>query len=157
QRLQRFRREAQLLASLNHPNIAAIYGLEEHGGGPFLVMELGKGPTPWDRLEPSPNPLLDSLFIAHQIAQTLQTAPAKNITQRDWKPANIKFTPDGHVKLLDFGLAKAIEDDKEERSLSSSPTVSQAATVAGTLLGTAAYMSPEQAKGNPVDKRADIW
>ncbi len=157
QRLQRFKREAQILASLNHPHIAAIYGLEEHRGVLFLVMELVEGPTLSDRIAQGPIPLDDSLFSAQQIAQALEAAHEKNIVHRDLKPANVKFTTEGKVKLLDFGLAKALEGEAAESNLSSSPTISHAHTQAGTVLGTAAYMSPEQAKGKETDKRGDIW
>jgi serine/threonine protein kinase len=155
ERLARFQREARVLASLNHPNIAALYGFEE--SGPALVMELVDGPTLADRIANGPLPLSEALPIALQIASALEYAHEHGVIHRDLKPANIKITPDGHVKLLDFGLAKALTPDSRSSTLSSSPTLSVEATQAGVLLGTAAYMSPEQAKGKAVDRRTDIW
>ncbi|UCF38360.1 MAG: protein kinase, partial [Acidobacteriota bacterium] len=159
QRMGRFSREAQLLASLNHPNIASIYGLEEADGGKVLVMELVEGEDLSQRLQRGPIPLTESLELAVQIAEALESAHEKGIIHRDLKPANIKVTPEGKVKVLDFGLAKALEGESEKSSadLTMSPTLSLAATQAGIILGTAAYMSPEQASGLQVDKRADIW
>ena len=161
ERLARFQREAQLLASLNHPNIAAIYGLEEAGGKPFLALELVEGEDLKDRLARGPVPLDEALEIAEQIAEALEEAHAKGIVHRDLKPANIKLTPDGKVKVLDFGLAKAWggEDGAGGSSidLSQSPTLARTGTLAGVILGTAAYMSPEQASGKGVDKRGDVW
>jgi serine/threonine protein kinase/dipeptidyl aminopeptidase/acylaminoacyl peptidase len=161
ERMGRFKREAQLLASLNHPNIAAIYGLEECAGVRALVMELAEGPTLAERIsrDRSPIPLEEALPIARQIAEALEAAHEKGIIHRDLKPANIKVTPEGTVKVLDFGLAKALEGDGEAVAAggADSPTLSLAATQAGVLLGTAAYMSPEQARGGAVDKRCDIW
>jgi Tol biopolymer transport system component len=157
QRMARFEREAQLLASLNHSHIAHIHGLEESNGIRALVMELVEGPTLAERIAQRPMPLEEALSIAKQIAEALEYAHDKGIIHRDLKPANIKLTPDGQVKVLDFGLAKALEGDFMETDISRSPTLSAAATRAGVLLGTAAYMSPEQAKGKPVDRRADIW
>ena len=156
-RLARFEREAKLLASLNHPNIAAIYGLEEHEGIRFLVLELVEGPTLGDRIKQGAIPNEESLELALQIAEALEAAHEKGVIHRDLKPANIKVTPDGKVKVLDFGLAKALADDEANLNLSNSPTLSMAATQQGVILGTAAYMSPEQARGVEVDKRADIW
>jgi len=156
-RVARFQREAKLLASLNNTNIAAIYGLEESGGTNFLVLELVEGETLADRIEAGPIPVEESLKLALQIAEALEAAHEKGVIHRDLKPANIKVTPEGKVKVLDFGLAKAYSGDKEELYLSNSPTLSHAATQQGVILGTAAYMSPEQAKGKTVDKRADIW
>lgn len=168
-RLARFKREAQMLASLNHPNIAAIYGLEESpmvGAAPgvatatlALVMELVEGRTLASRIESGAIPLEEALPIAKQIAEALEAAHEKGIIHRDLKPANIKVTPEGTVKVLDFGLAKALdpEDSANNPNLSNSPTVSTAATEAGMILGTAGYMSPEQAKGQRVDRRCDIW
>jgi serine/threonine protein kinase/Tol biopolymer transport system component len=156
-RIARFQREAKLLASLNHPNIAAIYGLEESGGTNFLVMELVEGETLADRIGRGPVPVEESLKLALQIAEALEAAHEKGVIHRDLKPANIKVTPDDKVKVLDFGLAKAFAGEQAELNLSNSPTISQAATQQGVILGTAAYMSPEQARGKPVDKRADIW
>src|SRR5512139_4115122 len=156
-RVARFQREAKLLASLNHPNIAAIYGLEESGGTNFLVRELVEGNTLADRIKQGPIPVEESLKLALQIAEALEAAHEKGVNHRDLKPANIKVTPDGKVKVLDFGLAKAFAAEKENLNLSNSPTLSNAATQQGVILGTAAYMSPEQAKGKGVDKRSDIW
>jgi serine/threonine-protein kinase len=156
-RVARFQREAKLLASLNHPNIAVIHGLEEAGATNFLVLELVEGQTLSDRIKAGPIPVVESLKLALQIAEALEAAHEKGVIHRDLKPSNIKVTPDGKVKVLDFGLAKAYAGDKEEVNLSNSPTLSDAATQQGVILGTAAYMSPEQAKGKTVDKRADIW
>src|SRR5512136_2776774 len=156
-RVARFQREAKLLASLNHPNIASIYGLEESGKTNFLVLELVEGETLADRIKAGPIPVEESLKLALQIAEAVEAAHEKGVIHRDLKPANIKVTPDGKVKILDFGLAKAYSGDKEDVNLSNSPTLSDAATQQGVILGTAAYMSPEQARGEAVDKRADIW
>jgi serine/threonine-protein kinase len=149
-RLARFQREAQVLASLNHPNIAHIYGVEERA----LVMEPVEGESP-----KGPLPFEDAWKIALQTADALEYAHERGIIHRDLKPANVKATPDGVVKLLDFGLAKALSETPDVASLDpeKSPTITLGATVAGTVMGTAAYMSPEQAKGKRVDKRADIW
>lgn len=157
QRMQRFQREAQVLASLNHSNIAAIYGLEESRASRALAMELVEGPTLADRIARGAIPVDEALPIAKQIAEALEYAHEKGIIHRDLKPANIKLTPDRAVKVLDFGLAKALQDDTSPQDISNSPTLSVAATKAGLILGTAAYMSPEQAKGKAVDRRADIW
>jgi serine/threonine protein kinase/Tol biopolymer transport system component len=156
-RVARFQREAKLLASLNHPNIAAIYGLEESEGVHFLVMELIEGDTLRDRIKSGPIPVEEALKLALQMAEALEAAHEKGVIHRDLKPANIKVTPDGKVKILDFGLAKAYAGDQGNVNLADSPTISAAATQQGVILGTAAYMSPEQARGKPVDKRADIW
>jgi len=156
-RVARFQREAKLLASLNHPNIAAIYGLEESGGTNFLVLELVEGETLADQLKRGPIPVEESLKLALQIAEVLEAAREKGVIHRDLKPANIKITPNGKVKVLDFGLAKAFAGGQADLNLSNSPTLSNAATQQGVILGTAAYMSPDQAKGKAVDKRADIW
>jgi serine/threonine protein kinase len=161
-RLARFQREAQVLASLNHPNIAVIYGLEQSTDGVTepkhhaLVMELVEGPTLADRISAGRIPLDASLSIAKQIADGLDAAHERGIIHRDLKPANVKVTPDGVVKLLDFGLAKVFEGETHDVDLSHSPTLVKG-TQAGLILGTAAYMSPEQARGIPVDKRSDIW
>jgi eukaryotic-like serine/threonine-protein kinase len=179
ERMARFQREAQVLASLNHPNIASIYGLEESGGVHALVMELVEGPTLEDRIrvaqgqpsgpvtlrgEEPPRrkagvalPIEESLHIAKQIAEALEAAHEKNITHRDLKPANVKVTPEGAVKVLDFGLAKLADDGAAPGDPFSSPTIAAATTQAGMIMGTAAYMAPEQAKGKPVDRRADVW
>ena len=157
ERMARFEREAQVLASLNHPNIAAIHGVEEDGGVRCLVLELVEGPTLADRLKSGSFPIEEALDIARQMAEGIEAAHEKGIIHRDLKPANVKVKDDGTVKVLDFGLAKALEPPKGETTLDHSPTVSQAATRAGTLLGTVAYMSPEQARAKPTDRRADIW
>jgi Tol biopolymer transport system component/tRNA A-37 threonylcarbamoyl transferase component Bud32 len=157
ERLARFGREAQMLASMNHPNIASIYGLETDGDVQGLVLELVEGPTLADRLRAGPVPLDEVLAIARQIADALEAAHAKGIVHRDLKPANVKITPEGKVKVLDFGLAKAWEADPAATDLSLSPTITMAATQAGVILGTAAYMSPEQARGQAVGPQADIW
>ena len=156
-RVARFQREAKLLASLNHPNIAAIYGLEESGETSFLVLELVEGQTLADRITAGPISVEESLKLALQITEALEAAHEKGVIHRDLKPANIKVTPDGKVKVLDFGLAKAFAGEQAELNLSNSPTLNNAATQQGVILGTAAYMSPEQARGKAVDKRADIW
>jgi serine/threonine protein kinase/Tol biopolymer transport system component len=157
ERSARFEREARVLASLNHPNIAAIYGVEESGGRKFLVMELVPGETLAERISRGAIPMDDTLRIASQIMEALEAAHEKGVVHRDLKPANIKITADGRVKVLDFGLAKAFEPETGNASLSNSPTMSIAATQQGVILGTASYMSPEQARGRPVDQRADIW
>src|SRR5947208_9177889 len=179
ERMARFQREAQMLASLNHPNIASIYGLEESGGVRALVMELVEGPTLAERiatrargdsagggLDPpagaqqgAPLPLDEALGIAKQSAEALEAAHERGIIHRDLKPANIKVTEGGTVKVLDFGLAKAFnpQDSAANLNQTNSPTLGIADTQAGVILGTAAYMSPEQARGKPLDKRTDIW
>src|SRR5262249_42961072 len=153
-------REAQILASLNHPNIAHIYGLEETDGLVALILELVEGPTLADRIARGPIPLDEALPIARQIAEALEAAHDQGIIHRDLKPANIKVREDGTVKVLDFGLAKAMESIASGSSvLANSPTITSPAlmTGVGVLLGTAAYMSPEQARGRSADKRSDIW
>ena len=157
QLMARFQREAQVLASFNHTNIASIYGLEDSGGVRALVMELVEGPTLADRIKEGAIPLEEALPIAKQIAEALEYAHEHGIVHRDLKPANIKVTQDGKVKVLDFGLAKALQRDAAPGDISNSPTLTFEATMAGIILGTAAYMSPEQAKGKAVDRRADIW
>jgi eukaryotic-like serine/threonine-protein kinase len=179
ERMARLRREAQMLASLNHPNIAAIYGFEDSGATHALVMELVEGPTLAEKISGAPNAsgaanadlkvattrghrngaiaVDEVLPIAKQIADALEYAHERGIIHRDLKPGNIKITNADAVKILDFGLAKAIEGDAASMDISSSPTISRMATQAGVILGTAAYMSPEQAKGKPVDRRTDIW
>src|SRR5437667_5254041 len=157
ERVARFEREARVLASLNHPNIAAIYGLEQSGERKFLVMELVDGETLAERITRGPIPVEESLEIAKQICEALESAHEKGIVHRDLKPANVKIMADGKVKVLDFGLAKAMEPNAASATLSNSPTLSMAATNAGIILGTAAYMSPEQAKGRRIDRRTDIF
>ena len=157
ERMARFSREAQVLASLNHPNIAAIYGLEESDNRQTLVLELVEGETLAERLSKGALPLEESLKISLQMAEALETAHEKGIIHRDLKPANVKITPEGKVKVLDFGLAKALEQEAVEADVSQSPTRSHLATGTGMIMGTAGYMSPEQARGKPVDKRTDIW
>ncbi len=151
-RMARFTREAQALASLNHPNIATIYGVEEHA----LVIELVEGPTLADRIARGPMGIDEALPIARQIAEALEAAHEKGIVHRDLKPANIKLTAEGKVKVLDFGLAQVAPASPGD-STENSPTLTLRATQAGIIVGTAAYMAPEQARGKPVDKRADIW
>ncbi len=158
ERLARFQREAKMLAQLNHANIATIYGLEHSDGTHYLVMELVPGDTLQQRVKrDGPVPVEETLLIAKQITEALEAAHEKGIIHRDLKPANVKLTPEGKVKVLDFGLAKAFEGDPSSVDMGNSPTLSQAATMQGVILGTAAYMSPEQARGRAVDKRTDIW
>jgi Tol biopolymer transport system component len=156
-RMARFGREAKLLAALDHSNIASIYGLETSGSTRALVMQLAEGPTLAGRIAQGPIPIDDALRIARQIADALEYAHEHGIIHRDLKPANVKVAADDTVKVLDFGLAKAMESGPSTADIANSPTLSQMATQAGVLLGTAAYMSPEQAKAKPVDRRADIW
>jgi Tol biopolymer transport system component len=151
--MARFQREAQVLASLNHPNIAVIHGVEEHA----LILELVEGHTLAERIAAGPIPFEEALPIAKQIAEALEYAHDRGVIHRDLKPANIKITPEGRVKVLDFGLAKALSNEASAADPDNSPTLTMRATQLGVILGTAAYMSPEQAKGKPVDKRADIW
>src|ERR1017187_3361056 len=158
ERLSRFQREAKMLAALNHPNIATIHGLEQSGSTSYLVMELVAGETLQERVKrEGAVPVEEALAIAKQIAEALEAAHEKGIIHRDLKPANVKLTPEGKVKVLDFGLAKAFAGDSSTEDMSNSPTLSMAATMQGVILGTAAYMSPEQARGKAVDKRTDIW
>src|SRR5688572_9688278 len=165
ERVARFQREARVLASLNHPNVAAIYGVEEVNGRHFLVMELVPGETLEERIRRGALPLRETLIIAKQIAEGLEEAHEAGIVHRDLKPANIKVTADDKVKVLDFGLAKTAEAESSNVSLSMSPTMApgaftgatSGATQAGVIMGTAAYMSPEQARGRVVDRRTDIW
>jgi serine/threonine-protein kinase len=170
ERLARFKREAQVLASLNHPNIGSIYGFEDQDGVHALVLELVEGPTLADRLARGPLPIDEALALARQIADALEAAHEQGLIHRDLKPSNIKVRDDGTVKVLDFGLAKIIgagtagevdkagRPDKAAEDLTRSPTITTPVmTAAGMILGTAAYMSPEQAKGKPCDKRSDIW
>ena len=159
ERLARFEREARLLAAMNHPGIAAIYGLEDAGGQPALVMEVVEGPTLAERIMRGALPEDEALTVARQIADALEYAHDLGIVHRDLKPANVKLRPDGTVKVLDFGLARALDPGGAASSgeLTQSPTLTQRMTHAGVILGTAAYMSPEQARGREVDRRADIW
>ena len=158
ERLSRFQREAKMLAALNHPNIATIHGLEQSNGTSYLVMELVSGETLAERVKrEGALPIEEALTICKQIAEALEAAHEKGIIHRDLKPANVKVTPEGKVKVLDFGLAKAFSGDAANDDPSNSPTLSMAATMHGVILGTAAYMSPEQACGKAVDKRTDIW
>jgi serine/threonine protein kinase/Tol biopolymer transport system component len=157
-RMARFKREALLLASMNHPNIAAIYGFEESTQGQVLILELVEGPTLAERLDGGPIALEEALPLAIQVTEALEAAHEQGIVHRDLKPANIKLRPDGTVKVLDFGLAKALDPNASTVSADNSRMVtSPTVTLAGVILGTAAYMSPEQAKGRPVDRRSDVW
>ncbi|MDC0325561.1 serine/threonine protein kinase [bacterium] len=160
ERLARFEREAKTLATLNHPNIAGIYGLEKFEQSQALVLELVEGEDLSERLKRGPLRVDEALEVCKQIAEALEVAHAKAIIHRDLKPGNIKINEDGKVKVLDFGLAKALSDESTVTSLASaedSPTITDAFTQPGTILGTAAYMSPEQARGKSVDQRSDIW
>jgi len=157
ERLARFQREAKLLAALNHPNIAAIHSFEHADDIHFLVLELVPGETLQERVVKGPLPVEEALKVCRQIAEGVEAAHEKGVIHRDLKPANVKVTPEGKVKILDFGLAKAFEDEIPATDISQSPTLTEEMTRAGVILGTAAYMSPEQAKGKPVDKRADIF
>ena len=159
ERLARFEREAKVLASLNHPNIAAIYGLEKSEDTRALILELVEGPTLQDRIAQGPIPLDEALPIARQIAEALEAAHEQGIIHRDLKPANVKVKDDGTVKVLDFGLAKALQAELSDLDAANSPTMTMtaAATKMGVIMGTAAYMAPEQAAGKPADRRADIW
>lgn len=157
ERMARFEREAKLLASLNHSNIASIYGLEQAEGKSFLVLELVEGETLAQRIARGPLPVDEALEICRQVAEGLEAAHEKGVIHRDLKPANIKVTPDGKVKILDFGLAKAFQAQPSTQDIANSPTITQAMTQPGLVMGTAAYMSPEQAKAKTVDKRTDIW
>ena len=156
-RMARFKREAQVLASLNHPNIAAIYGLEQEDGIHALVLELVEGPTLAEHIQQGRLPLDETLNIGRQMADALEAAHDQGVIHRDLKPANVKVKDDGTVKVLDFGLAKALEGEQSDDDPGNSPTLSVAATRAGVILGTAAYMAPEQAKGKKADRRADVW
>jgi eukaryotic-like serine/threonine-protein kinase len=156
-RLARSQREAQLLAAMNHPNIAVIYGHrghQHHAGHRYGIVD---GPTLADRIAQGAIPVDEAIQIARQICEALEYAHENGIVHRDLKPANIKLTADGRVKVLDFGLAKAVNEDARSSAMSNSPTLTMGATQAGVILGTAGYMSPEQAKGKTADRRADIW
>jgi eukaryotic-like serine/threonine-protein kinase len=157
ERLARFQREAEVLASLDHPNIGPIYGMVESEGARALVLALIEGPTLEDRIEAGPATQEEATAIARQIADALEYAHDRGVIHRDLKPANVKITPEGVVKVLDFGLAKVLEDEPSVTSLANSPTLTCGHTRAGVILGTAAYMSPEQAVGRPVDRRSDIF
>ena len=157
ERLARFEREAKLLASLNHANIATLYGLEESNGQQFLAMELVEGETLAERIAAGPIPIDEAIPLFLQIAEGLEAAHDKGVIHRDLKPANIKITPGGKIKILDFGLAKAFSRDEDvSAATSQSPTLTKG-TALGAIMGTASYMSPEQARGKGVDKRTDIW
>jgi eukaryotic-like serine/threonine-protein kinase len=157
ERLARFDREAKVLAALNHPNIAAIYGLERTDSGPVLVMELVEGESLAQRIAKGVLSVEDALEVCRQIAEGLEAAHDKGIVHRDLKPANVKLTPEGKVKILDFGLAKVFHAESASVDTAHSPTITEATSRSGVILGTAAYMSPEQAKGKTIDKRTDIW
>jgi len=157
QRLARFEREAKLLASLNHPNIAAIHSFEHADDIHFLVLELVPGETLAERVAKGPLPVEEALEVCRQIAEGVEAAHEKGVIHRDLKPANVKVTPEGKVKILDFGLAKAFEAETPVTDISQSPTLTEEMTRAGVILGTAAYMSPEQARGKAVDKRSDVF
>src|SRR3989441_6929255 len=156
-RVGRFQREAEVLALLNHPHIAAIYSLEEANGSRFLVLELVEGQTLADRLKRGPLPMDEALTVAKHICEAIEAAHEKGIIHRDLKPANIKITSDGIVKVLDFGLAKVREAEAHASDLSNSPTLMTARSTPGIILGTAAYMSPEQAKGQEANRTSDVW
>ena len=157
-RVARFEREAQVLASLNHPNIAVIHELKEVDGARYLIIELVEGETLAEHIARGPIPVDEAILIARQIAEALEAAHDRGIVHRDLKPANVKLTPEGRVKVLDFGLAKIHEPSGSSQNLSRSPSLSgMNLTAGGMILGTAAYMSPEQARGKTVDRRADVW
>ena len=157
ERLGRFQREAKVLASLNHPNIGGIYGLETSGENQALVLELIEGPTLAERIAEGPIPVEQGLAMVRQIAEALSAAHDAGVVHRDLKPANIKVRPDGTVKVLDFGLAKAAEGGATGSGSSDAATMTAMSSQAGGIIGTAAYMSPEQARGQDVDKRSDSW
>src|SRR5437763_13671044 len=156
ERVSRFQREAEVLASLNHPNIAAIHSLEEANGSRFLVLELVEGETLDDRLRRGPLPIDEALNIAEQMCEALEAAHEKGVVHRDVKPANVKITPDGKIKVLDFGLAKIFQERREAAATSDLTTLTNA-SVPGAILGTPGYMAPEQVRGETIDRRADIW
>src|SRR5262245_19026270 len=157
ERLGRFEREAQVLAALNHPNIAVIHELKEVDGARYLILELVEGETLAEVIARGSVPTAEAIAIARQIAEALEAAHDRGIVHRDLKPSNVKMTSEGRVKVLDFGLAKIHESSNTPPGLSRSPTLSALNTAAGVILGTAAYMSPEQARGNEVDRRTDVW
>jgi serine/threonine-protein kinase len=157
ERRARFEREARLLATLNHPNIATVYGFHQSDGTSFLAMELVVGEDLAQRIDRGPLPADQAVEIAHQIAEAFEVAHESGIIHRDLKPANVRITSDGKVKVLDFGLAKGLEVAAPDSDPQSSPTVTSLGTVAGVILGTAAYMSPEQARGHAADRRSDVW
>ena len=157
ERLGRFQREAKVLASLNHPNIGGIYGLETSGDNQALVLELIEGPTLAERIAEGPIPVEQGLARVRQIAEALSAAHDAGVVHRDLKPANSKVRPDGTVKVLDFGLAKAVDGGATGSGSSDAATMTAMSSQAGAIIGTAAYMSPEQARGQDVDKRSDIW
>src|ERR1039457_243376 len=156
ERMARFQREAEVLASLDHPNIGHIHGIVDSDDSRGLVLALIEGSTLADRIEAGPIPLDEAVGIAKQIIEALEYAHDRGVVHRDLKPANVKITPEGVVKVLDFGLAKVLEDEPPPSSLANSPTLTMGHTRTGVILGTAAYMSPEQAVGRPVDRRSDI-
>jgi len=157
ERMGRFEREAHLLAALNHPNIAAVYGFEDSGGAPALVMELVEGETLAERIARGPIEIEETVGLARQLAEALEYAHDRGIVHRDLKPANVRIREDGVLKVLDFGIAKALAETSAAQDIHTSPTFSSETTQAGVILGTPAYMSPEQARGKPVDRRTDIW
>src|SRR5262249_47656784 len=156
-RVSRFQREAEVLASLNHPNIAGIYDLQQINDSRYLVLELVEGETLADRVQRGPLLVEEAVEIAKHICEALEAAHEKGIVHRDLKPANIKITPEGRVKVLDFGLAKIFPAEGSENALLNAPTLTSAVTGRGALLGTAAYMSPEQARGRDATNQSDIW
>src|ERR1700681_3777711 len=156
-RMARFQREAQVLASLDHPNIGHIHGIVDSEDSRGLVLALIEGPTLADRIEPGPIPLDEAVAMSKQIIEALEYAHDRGVVHRDLKPANVKITPEGGVKVLDFGLAKVLEDERPQPSGTDSPTLTLGHTQAGVILGTAAYMSPEQAVGKKADRRSDIF
>src|SRR5499426_4767101 len=155
-RVRRFQREAEVLASLNHSNIAAIYDLQEAKGSRFLVLELVEGETLAERIQRGAIPVEQVLHVSRHICEALEAAHEKGIVHRDLKPANVKITPDGKVKVLDFGLAKALDTGPSNMTLSDSPTM-LSESLSGMIVGTAGYMSPEQARGRPADQRSDVF